>query len=99
MSSPGGDGNGFSWIQTTRTEFHVLLRWLTIHLSQGRETELVPSNEKDVEKGPINLRGYFTSSNEVDKSVGIQPKHVGVTWEDLQVVVPGGKDHKVKSFS
>lgn len=99
MSSPGADGNGLSWIQTTRSEFHVLLRLLTTHSSQGRGTELVPSNEKDVESGPSNLRECFTLSNEANKSVRIQPKHLGVTWEDLQVVVPGGNDHKVKPLS
>lgn len=103
MSSPGVDGNGYSW---TGTEFHVLSRRLT-HPSQRRDTEPVLSSEdlKDVEKGPpnsygsFNLRDCLTSSNEANKAVGIQPKHVGVTWEDLQVVVPAGKDHKVRSFS
>src|SRR6266849_9515005 len=99
MSSPGADGNGVSWIQQTRTEF--------CHSSQGRGTEQVLSSEKDVEKGPLDNCGPFdpryclTLSNEANKAAGIQPKHVGVTWEDLQVVVHGGrdKDCKVKSFS
>lgn len=99
MSSPGADGNGLSRIQTTRSEFHVLLRLLTTHSSQGRGTERVPSNENDVEKGPSNLRDCFTLSNETNKTAGIQPKHVGVTWEDLQVVVPEANDHKVKLLS
>jgi hypothetical protein len=105
MSSPGADGNGFPWIQETRTEFHVPLRRLAAHPSQGRGAELVLSSEKDVEKGPLDNYGPFdhryglTLSNEANKAAGIQPKHVGVTWEDLQVVVHGDKDRKVKSFS
>jgi ATP-binding cassette, subfamily G (WHITE), member 2, SNQ2 len=101
MSSPEVDGNGSSW---TGTEFRVLSRRLT-HPSQRRGTEPVLSSEKDVEKGPLddhgslNLRDCLTLSNEANNAVWIQPKHVGVTWENLQVVVPGGKDHKVKSFS
>ena len=104
MSSPGTSGNGLSLIQTTRTDFHALLRKLTTHSSQGRGTELVLSNSnlkdnKDVEKGPFNLQDCFTLSNEANKFVGTQRKHVGVTWEDLQVVVSRDKDRKVKSFS
>ncbi len=104
MASPGTDGNGFSWIQKTRTD-HVPLRRLATHSPQARGTELVLSSEKDVEKGPFDnygprdLRYCLTLSNEANKAAGIQPKHVGVTWEDLQVVVRGDKDCKVKSFS
>jgi hypothetical protein len=91
-----------SRVQKTRTEFHAPLRRLA---TQSRSTELVLSSEKDVEKGPLDnygpsdLRYCLTLSNEANKAAGIQPKHVGVTWEDLQVVVHGDKDCKVKSFS
>lgn len=88
MSSPGANGNGFSSIQKRRTELHVPLRRLAAHSSQGHGTvtELVLSSEEDVEKGPLD-------------NYGLQPKHVGVTWEDLQVMVHGDEDRKVKSFS
>ena len=105
MSSPEVDGIGFSWIQKTRPEFHAPPRRLATHSSQGRGTELVLSSTRDVEKGPLDNYGPFdpryclSLSNEVNKAAGIQPKHVGVTWEDLQVVVHGDKDYKVKSFS
>jgi hypothetical protein len=105
MPSPGADGNGVSWIQKTITEFDAPLRRLATHSSQGRDTELVLSSEKDMENGPLDkygpldLRYCLTLSNEANKAAGIQPKHVGVTWEDLQVVVHGDKDCKVKSFS
>ena len=105
MSLPRADGNGFSWIQKTITEFHVPLRRLATHSPQGRGTELVLSSDKDVESGPpdnygpLDVRYCLTLSNEANKAAGIQPKHVGVTWEDLQVVVHDDKDCKVKSFS
>lgn len=103
MSLPGADENGYSWIpgQKTRTEFHVLLSRFATHSPQSRGTELVLSSEKDVENGPLDSYGPLDLrylSNEANKAAGIQPKHVGVTWEDLQVVVHGDKESKVKSF-
>ena len=47
----------------------------------------------DVE--PFDLREYLSSSNEAHQKAGMKHKHVGVTWEDLQVEVFGGINHKV----
>jgi len=88
--------------------FHIPLRQLAAHPSQSLSTDLVLSSEnlEDIEKGlpnsdgpfdTFNLRECLTSSNEANKAAGIQPKHVGVTWEDLQVTVGGSIDHKVRS--
>jgi hypothetical protein len=102
MSPPGADRNPFSWGHNTKAEVHVLLRQLNTHSSPGRGTDPVLSSEVDIEKGPpnnsgpFNIRDYLTSSNEAKRAVGIQPKRVGVAWENLQVVVPGSKDHKVR---
>ncbi|KAH9952740.1 hypothetical protein BC827DRAFT_1286560 [Russula dissimulans] len=44
-----------------------------------------------------SLSTFETASlrfNEANKAAGIPPKHVGVTWEDLQVVIHGSKDDK-----
>lgn len=54
----------------------------------------------DVEKGtdaeePFDLRAYLSSSNDARQEAGIQHKHVGVTWRNLQVDVFGGAGHKV----
>ena len=106
MSSLVADRNGFSLNPKTEAEFHMLLKQRTTHPSQSRSTDLVLSREnlKDVEKGPpnddgpFNLRNYLTSSYEANKAVGIQPKHVGVIWENLHVVVGGRKDHKVRAY-
>ncbi len=51
------------------------------------------------EDSPFDLRGVF----ELFERLGIRlpalmHKHVGVTWENLQVDVFGGLNHKVKSF-
>ncbi|OBZ78638.1 Brefeldin A resistance protein [Grifola frondosa] len=42
-----------------------------------------------------NLREYLTSSNSASERAGLLHKHVGVTWENLQVDVFGGANHKV----
>lgn len=56
----------------------------------------------DVEKGGLgdeedrfDLREYLQSSNDAHQSAGIKHKHVGITWEDLEVRVFGGEDDKV----
>ncbi|KAI6120967.1 pleiotropic drug resistance ABC transporter [Pisolithus croceorrhizus] len=58
----------------------------------------------DVEKGklaiddsdepPFDLREYLTSSNDANQAAGIQHKHVGVTWDNLEVNVIGGVGFK-----
>ena len=98
----------FSQSPQNTAVFHIPLRKLVSHPSQNLSTDLVLSNEnsEDIEKGlpnsggpfnTFNLRECLTLSNEANKAAGIQPKHVGVTWEDLQVTVRGSIDHKVRS--
>ena len=57
----------------------------------------------DVEKGhdgdpqeAFDLREYLTSSNDANSAAGIKHKHVGVTWEDLEVSGIGGEENKVR---
>ena len=61
------------------------------------------SSPVDLEKGNdedrqemFNLREYLTSSNDANAAAGIKHKHVGVTWEDLEVSGIGGGDNKVR---
>ena len=61
-------------------------------------------DEEDLEKAvvadgeePFDLREYLSSANDKANQHGLKHKHVGVTWEDLQVDVVGGMDHKVSS--
>jgi len=59
----------------------------------------------DLEKGrdgdrqeTFDLREYLTSSNDANSAAGIKHKHVGVTWEDLEVSGIGGEQNKVCNF-
>ena len=61
------------------------------------------SSSIDLEKGhdrnqqeAFDLREYLTSSNDANAAAGIKHKHVGVTWEDLEVLGIGGEDNKVR---
>lgn len=57
---------------------------------------------KDVEKGgpeegeTFDLREYLQSSNDANQSAGFKHKHVGVTWENIEVQVFGAEDQKVR---
>lgn len=64
-------------------------------LAEGYDEEKgeLPPNEQ-----PFDLREYLSSSNDKAMQHGLKHKHVGVTWEDLQVDVIGGTDHKVCFF-
>ena len=60
------------------------------------------SGSTDLEKGHVedrqetfDLREYLTSSNDANSAAGIKHKHVGVTWEDLEVLGIGGDGNKV----
>ena len=64
------------------------------------------SDSIDLEKGrngnrqeTFDLRGYLTSSNDATSAAGIKHKHVGVTWEDLEVSGIGGEENEVCSLS
>jgi ATP-binding cassette subfamily G (WHITE) protein 2 (SNQ2) len=47
----------------------------------------------------FDLREYLTSSNDANQAAGIKHKHVGVTWEDLEVTGIGGEGNKVSFHS
>lgn len=49
------------------------------------------------EERPFDLKEYLSSTNDKATQHGIKHKHVGVTWEDLQVDVVGGMNYKVCS--
>ncbi|TFL02988.1 pleiotropic drug resistance ABC transporter [Pterulicium gracile] len=64
--------------------------------SANVRTAAASAEGEDLEKGDerFDLREYLTASNDENQSAGIKHKHVGVTWEDLQVNVTGGTDNK-----
>ena len=81
-----------------------ILNELTRELSRrsARDPEEKDSTPSDVEKGvaseeQFDLREYLKASNDEDEHAGVKPKHVGVTWEDLQVEVVGGSGYKVST--
>ncbi|KAJ7610902.1 ABC-2 type transporter-domain-containing protein [Roridomyces roridus] len=81
-------------VPTAEAEFKELARQLTQHSGNHKYT---PTDSSDLEKGvvdaPFDLREYLTSSNDAQQAAGI--KHVGVTWDDLEVRVAGGVGSKV----
>lgn len=85
--------------------FHELERELSRRSEEdGARTRTVsPDPGHDLEKlgddeGRFNLRDFLQSSNSASQSAGIKHKHVGVTWEDLEVDVIGGADFKVSQY-
>ena len=95
-------------IRQAQVEFIQLQRQLTFNGYPDRSQSSTPQLEhskKDLEKASrdvveaeerFDLREYLTSSNDANQAAGIKHKHVGVTWEDLQVTGIGGEDNKVK---
>ncbi|KAF8079124.1 ABC-2 type transporter-domain-containing protein [Lyophyllum atratum] len=89
-------------------QFNSLARHLSIRSQEVQKKRSDLSNattvgsdtdpEKGISKGDtpeqFDLREYLSSSNDANHAAGIKHKHVGVVWEDLQVEVMGGLDHK-----
>lgn len=97
-------------IDKAEDTFNELARQLSRHSNaraeHSRQTSRTASvhTGADLEKGdiadrPFDLREYLTSSNDANQAAGIKHKHVGVTWEHLEVKVIGGADHKVRDSS
>lgn len=96
-------------IEQAEDTFNELARQLSRHsarIDQSKQTSRTASvyMSGDLEKGdkadrPFDLREYLTSSNDANEAAGIKHKHVGVTWEDLEVKVIGGADHKASDSS
>lgn len=88
-------------IANAQAHFNELERVLSIRSLQGAsEPTDRSSTERDPEKGEkreegFDLRAYLTSSNDAHEKAGLAHKHVGVTWENLQVDGIGGAGHKV----
>ena len=91
-------------IKKAEVTFNELARQLSRHsaarIDQSKQTSRTASvYSGDLEKAdevdkPFDLREYLTSSNDANQAAGIKHKHVGVTWEDLEVKAFGGANHK-----
>ena len=60
-------------------------------------TDLERCHDEDRQE-TFDLREYLTSSNDANSAAGIKHKHVGVTWEDLEVSGIGSEQSKVRNF-
>ncbi|KAE9401914.1 pleiotropic drug resistance ABC transporter [Gymnopus androsaceus JB14] len=92
-------------VSAAERQFNELSRQLSRH-SQKRGSTSSAETANDIEKGieqedAFDLKDYLSSSNDAYQQAGIKHKHVGVTWEDLQVDVFGGADSKlfVRTFA
>lgn len=95
-------------IRQAEAEFTQLQRTLSNPAYDDRAQPLKPEHpSEDLEKASddqleaeerFDLREYLTSSNDANQAAGIKHKHVGVTWEDLEVTGIGGQNAK-ESFS
>ncbi|KAF9003771.1 hypothetical protein BDZ89DRAFT_1080859 [Hymenopellis radicata] len=106
--SPRSQTSGVD-IHRAEEDFNTLSRTLTARSETGDHLKWKPSmttvkGEKDLEKGNdgasvnsgvFDLREYLSSSNDAYQGAGIKHKHVGVTWQDLQVDVVGSADSKI----
>ena len=99
-----GDAHHVDIAQAT-AQFNELQRTLSIRSQRANSDTTRSAHEKDLEKGgqhdeeTFDLRAYLTSSNEQSQAAGISHKHVGVTWENLEVEGFGGIGHKVGPIS
>ena len=98
---PGRDIQDRMVIAQAENDFDRLQRSLSSQKVDNKVTSR-ESTSVDLEKGhdedrhgTFDLREYLTSSNDANSAAGIRHKHVGVTWEDLEVSGIGGEDNKV----
>ncbi|KAJ7755026.1 ABC-2 type transporter-domain-containing protein [Mycena maculata] len=84
-------------VKEAEQEFNALARQLTqqskanLHKSSSTDTDV----EKGGDDAPFDLREYLATSNDAQQQAGIKHKHVGVTWEDLEVRVGGSIGSKL----
>ena len=64
----------------------------TIKESENHDAE---KTEFKSGEGPFDLKEHLSSSNDKNTQARLKHKHVGVPWEDLQVDIIGGVNHKV----
>ena len=93
-------------VQQAERAFHRLEREAS-RASEGALRVLSTEKENNAEKldlekaeytsdeKPFDLKEYLSASNDAHVQAGVKHKHVGVTWEDLQVDVIGGANYKV----
>lgn len=83
-------------VQAARESFNNLERQLSRASTLQRSSDPKDPEKGEHEEEAFNLREYLTSANAAQDEAGITNHHkrVGVTWNDLEVIVPGGGDFK-----
>ena len=111
MTDTPGSNTSTLW-QECETQDHVVIAQAEDDFDRTQQSlnvaDKLPSrgpDSIDLEKGrdgdlqeTFDLREYLTSSNDANSAAGIKHKHVGVTWEDLEVSGIGGEENKVRRF-
>lgn len=71
----------------------------TTHISDHSDSIDLEKGHDENRQETFDLREYLTSSNDANSAAGIKHKHVGVTWENLEVSGIGGEGNKVCNLS
>jgi ABC-transporter N-terminal len=84
-------------VQAAKESFTHLERQLSRASTLRRSSDPKDPEKGESEEEAFNLREYLSSANAAQDEAGITNHHkrVGVTWNDLEVIVPGGGDFKV----
>ncbi|KAG5652201.1 hypothetical protein H0H81_005936 [Sphagnurus paluster] len=95
-------------VSNAEQQFNDLARQLSVRSQEvnRKRSDLTTTtvvSRRDIEKAipktdetpPFDLREYLSASNDANQAAGIKHKHIGVLWEDLQVHVAGGLNHKL----
>lgn len=85
-------------VAQAESDFHQLERSLSRyqHETRGITSQDIEKAEDEKSGEQFDLREYLSSSNDANQQAGIKHKHVGVTWEDLEVRGVGGEGIKVR---
>ncbi|KAF8511207.1 ABC-2 type transporter-domain-containing protein [Gautieria morchelliformis] len=84
-------------VQGAKEDFSELERQLSRVSTLHRSSAPSDPEKGDHDEETFNLRDYLMSANAAQDDAGITNHHkrVGVTWHDLEVIVPGGGDFKI----
>lgn len=84
-------------VQDAKESFAELERQLSRASTLQKSFTTSDPEKGEGEEELFNLREYLTTANVAQDEAGITNHHkrVGVTWQDLEVIVPGGFDYKV----
>lgn len=89
--------NGHVDVEGAKAEFEALRR----SLSRASSLHRVQSSQKDLEApddDDFDLLDYLRTTSAKNSEAGIKSKHIGVHWQDLEVIGSGGIRMHVRRF-